>query len=219
MASEGKREAEMEWSGDKDGDIRLFTANLPPELAPTPDGFAALFAMHPPERARIFTQNKWIEVPRWSKSFLKTPAFDEKRRFSDMFAERVQTRPEAFLPFMEWAKTVVGAPFSQCIVNWYNEDDRIAMHSDCEDEMVEGAPIAVVSLCERDGCDMRLLFTPRTRDAHGDPVPQALQQVFVPYDRSKLVCFSRRMNSCYRHGVKRVRGKGCRRIALSFRCY
>lgn len=176
--------------------------------------FDQLYELHPQERHTVTVKGYDIEVPRYQQSYMKTPAFDAEynRTQSYMYAARndkeyTKSLPALFEPFYEWIKSV-DPNYNQCSINWYNECDRIAFHSDCTRGMIEDAAICIISLFSNH--ENRRTMSFREREAgEGSlqvPVELSLGSVVTTYGDTQ---------SEYQHGVMRP-GAG-RRICMSFR--
>ena len=182
------------------------------------DMFETLFAEHPKERGRVLVDTKngkkeWREeeCKRWMKSYLKTPLMDKENenQHSYMFSGSPDDTdihgdvPLTFQPFVDWMQKQ-DSQYNQVVINWYNAEDLIPLHSDCELNMIPGHKISIISLYSDDAHVRDLHFVNRLNGEE--------QDVKVPH--GSLVSMCGNMQKEFRHEVKPGLGP---RISISFR--
>jgi alkylated DNA repair dioxygenase AlkB len=122
------------------------------------ENFDTLFNLHPEKKGNVLVFNKdhqnpdWDEIEcfRYCKSYLATPKFDNTVMKSYMFSGHNHDGindplPIEFQPFYEYMKN-----YNQVIVNWYEKDDYIPPHSDCDAHMVDNYNIGLINLSKSD---------------------------------------------------------------------
>lgn len=116
--------------------------------------FNEMFNLHPEERHKIIMYEKEIEVHRFQKSYLKTPKIDKEYIKSNSYmysgyndSNNSQELPEIFRPFYDFVKER-DIKYNQVIINWYEKNDYISMHSDCIRSMKTCSPILIISIYE-----------------------------------------------------------------------
>ena len=140
----------------KTGTAQIRLSKLSDEMSRfTRENFDKMFEMHPENRGRVLMRNNEVESSRWHQSYLNTPKFKEEvhGERSYMYSGRepvVQDLPQEFrrvLDYFNELETTGEEKYNQVIVNWYlNGNDYTAAHSDCEIDMVENAPIVIISI-------------------------------------------------------------------------
>lgn len=210
----------------KDNSAYVIIQHIPEDLKTYAlANFDSLFNIHPDERANVLLFNHntkkpdWKEItkPRWSQSYLNTPKFDNSVMKSYMFSGHNTTNnnspiPPPFDPFYAYMKTQDDR-YNQLIANWYDNNDYIPLHSDCESKMVPNHVISLINLNE---------------DDNNDDEPRYLK--FIARDRDQSI--HNEFNIALRHGTLIIMGGDCqnkfshgvlqnsnhkKRISLSFR--
>lgn len=176
----------------------IFTGLIPPTLAPSPDAFEALWDLRPAEHHEIHIHGRKVRTPRWQQ------AFAADYHFSGQNYEAAPT-PAIIQPFHDWAREAIFAELNGILVNWYDGrlDHYIGKHRDSVTRMVNGAPIATISLGE----ERRFRMRPWKRSGFLD-FPATNGSVFViPYAT----------NLAWTHEVPPSKKLNGRRISITLR--
>ena len=188
--------------------------------------FDELFSLHPQERHNIVMKgtNNNTEVFRWQRSYLNTPEYDPSNDYfktHNYMYSGVDTSnnndnlPNLLVPFYEYVKSI-DERYNQVIVNWYESDDYIAFHRDCQRKLQSDVPIVILTLTEdRDAC----------RDFEIIPFEENPASVKTEYSNVKislrnglLLKMCGNSQTEFRHGIKQNNKFG-RRISISFRAF
>lgn len=177
--------------------------------------FNDLFDLHPIDRHKIIMYGEEIICPRWQKSYLNTPRLREDARTgrtSYMYSGFDETQnkdllPELFRPYYDYIK-ILNHKYNQVIVNWYaDQNDYIALHSDCQKEMICNYEIAIISLYANPEEYRTIVFENKKT---GD------RQLFnLPH--GSIIKMGGHTQDEFRHGILRTETEQCARISLSFR--
>ena len=146
---------------DEDKTAWLEVSTLPDDLKTyATENFDTLFNLHPEKKGNVLVFNKDHENPDWHeiecfrycKSYLNTPKFDNTVMKSYMFSGHDSNGindplPIEFQPFYEYMKD-----YNQVIVNWYEKDDYIPPHGDCDAYMIENYNIGLINLSPSSSC-------------------------------------------------------------------
>lgn len=187
--------------------------------------FASLFELHPEERHHIITRNGGDEpVVRWQQSYLNTPEYDASDEYfksnTYMYAANPNQNarnelPEMFRPFYEHMKTV-DPRYNQVVVNWYDEDDYINFHHDCQRKLVVGVPIVVVTLSQTDLRHFEFnhsISSKNTNTEHPTPLHSKLN---IKLRHGCVIEMGGNIQLEFSHGVRPAINAG-KRISISFR--
>lgn len=186
--------------------------------------FASLFELHPEERHHIITRNGGDEpVTRWQQSYLNTPEYDASDEYfkskTYMYANVNQNAhnelPEMFRPFYEYMKTV-DPRYNQVVVNWYDEDDYLNFHHDCQRKLVLGVPIMVVTLSQTDLIHFEFnhsISSKNTNTEHPTPLYSKLK---IKLRHGCVIEMGGDIQLEFNHGVRPTINAG-KRISISFR--
>lgn len=177
------------------------------------ENFDTLFNLHPEKKGNVLVFNKdhqnpdWHEIEcfRYCKSYLATPKFDNTVMKSYMFSghnnEGINDPlPIAFQPFYAYMKD-----YNQVIVNWYEKEDYIPPHSDCDAHMVDNYNIGLINLSKSNRS-----FDLQSRNSDTN--------YSIPLVHGTIIKMCGKTQQLYTHSV----GKGFyegdnRRIGISFR--
>lgn len=200
----------------------IVVKHLPQELKEyCRDNFDAMFNIHDEERGKVMVFNKdhsnpeWNELTtaRWCKSYLKTPQFDNTVMKSYMFSGEDNTNineplPDVFDPLYQHMQKQDDR-YNQVVVNWYQDDDYISQHSDCEASMVDGHSIAIVNINPN---NTNRLFEMLAKDSS----KTAYDSVKIVLVDGIVIEMCGNTQSMFTHGVPPGFGK---RISLTLRQY
>lgn len=183
-----------------DNDYSVYSGRIPPELILAGEQFEELWESHPVEHHDIKIHGKVVKTPRWQQ------AFGADYHFSGQTYGAEPTPPN-IQPFLDWARVNIFCQMNGILVNWYDGqfDHYIGKHRDSVTNMIEGAPIATVSLGEERKFRMR----PWKQSGFQDfPAPPG--SVFViPYDT----------NLAWTHEVPPSKKLNGRRISITMRAF
>lgn len=179
---------------------RVFSYRIPDDLLLYDDQFEELWNLHPAEHHEIKIHGRTVKTPRWQQ------AYGADYYFSGQTYGAEET-PEVVQPFLEWAQTAIFPQLNGILVNWYDGqfDHYIGKHRDSVANMIEGAPIATISLGEERKFRMR----PWKQSGFQDfPAPNG--SVFViPYET----------NLTWTHEVPPSKKLNGRRISITMRAF
>lgn len=183
-----------------DDEYSVYSTQIPDAIVPDDDGFAALWNLHPAEHHEIRIHGRLVRTPRWQQ------AYGADYHFTGQTFDSEPT-PQQIAPFLDWARGAVFSELNGILVNWYDGqfDHYIGKHRDSVSNMVEGAPIATVSLGEERKFRMR----PWKRSGFLD-FPATAGSVFViPYNT----------NLAWTHEVPPSKKQNGRRISVTMRAF
>lgn len=172
--------------------------------------FKELFAARPLERGKVLIRdrknNTHTEKPifRKFKSYLSTPKFDAEVDKAYMFSGRDDSDingelPAQLVPMYEYLRSIDGR-YNQAVVNWYEPEDYIQPHSDCDAKMVDDYAICIVALGET----RSLVFEQRQNGG----------RMRVPLEHGEYIVLDKHLNTQFRHSVPTGDGE---RISITFR--
>ena len=172
---------------DAQGGIRYWSGIIDPARADA--WFAALQAQADWTTLRRPMYDRMVDVPRLLASY-RTDALPEHLPLAEMLV-RVQQK--------------VSAPYNGIGLNLYRDgNDSVAMHSDKLHTLVEGHPIALVSL----GAPRRMLI--RAKDGKRATLS-------VELEPGSLLCMSHASQFTHEHGIPKTRRPQGPRISAVFR--
>lgn len=134
--------------------------------------------------------------------YLNTPKYNPETKKAYMHVHKQENTPVELLPFVEFAKSI-DSRYNEMVVNWYDKDDYIEMHSDCTSSFIDkDAPILVLNFNETSLENRDIVFENReTKEITKLPL---LQDSYFIINN----------NTTHRHGVN----KGLeRRVSITFR--
>ncbi len=188
------------------------------------DNFNAIFELHPQDKGKVLVFNGNIEDPNWVEtecsiwyqSYDNTPKFDDSVMKSYMFSDRTNTNineplPKILVPFYECIKKNDNN-YNQVVVNWYNPDDMIPYHSDCEAYMMKNHSIGLInllpSLNQNNYHEFKLLSK--------DKIKSLFDEVTIVLKHGIIITMGGELQKTFRHGVE-INTTSSQRISLSFR--
>lgn len=171
--------------------------------------FFDFFKKHPKERHTITMNGNKVEVPRWQENYNNTPskskAAEEGKR-SYMFDGENIDFPEYFKDIKDVVEEI-DPRYNQSSANWYKENDNIAMHCDCENNMIEDYKIAIVSLYWYSDNSRMLKMSNIKTD----------EEFFIPLEHGTIVELCGNATKEFKHGTVDSKNESSSRISLSFR--
>ncbi len=175
---------------DARGRIEYLEGVLPPELAQAWFDDLRASVSWRSQRRRMYDHE--VDVPRLTAHFHLTP--DEERQAPDAIRAAARTVVD-----------VTGVPFNSVGLNLYRDGrDSVAPHNDHLDEIVEGHPIALLSL----GAARRM--TIRAKEP-----PKRVLQIDLAAGSVLLMSYETQLH--YTHAIPKVRERVGPRISLAFR--
>lgn len=172
--------------------------------------FNTLFNLRPENTNKVTIFNKETQqfeekvIFRNYMCYLNTPEFKPEFKKSYMFEHKSDSIPQELLPFLEYAKSL-NPNYNQMVVNWYNPEDYIEMHRDCNNSFIDkNAEILMINLNE--SSDLKKCRSLDFKDVNTG------ETTSVPLvDKTAYIIDN---NNTHRHGV----GKGTeKRISITFR--
>jgi len=181
------------------------------------ENFGQMYKLKPDSRHKIVSYNEEIETYRWSRSYMNTPVMDASHVECNTYmfsgfdqGHNREDLPELFQPIYKEIKDL-DSRYNQCVINWYrDEQDMIAMHSDCERQMVPDYNIAIVSLYPSVEESRELKVKPKGDNNNS-------RQITIPLYNGTVVIIDSQCNKNYVHGISRYNLKKTNRISMSFR--
>lgn len=132
--------------------------------------------VHPENRMVIVRDKETGEykektIFRYFQAYLRVPGFDDTTGKSYMFSGSRDPRENyVFLP--ECLKQLAAAmpEYDSCMVNWYEPEDYIEMHSDCTAKLDPNSDIVMINLNEPDTEADRFFRTEKNGIVHDIPL-------------------------------------------------
>ncbi|MFK7817801.1 MAG: alpha-ketoglutarate-dependent dioxygenase AlkB, partial [Planctomycetaceae bacterium] len=133
-----------------DDNHSVFSGQILPALELSDFQFKTLWELHPAEHHDIQIHGRIVKTPRWQQ------AYGADYYFSGQTYSAMEI-PELLEPVLEWARLAIFQGLNGILVNWYDGrlDHYIGKHRDSVANMIEGAPIATISLGEERKFRMR----------------------------------------------------------------
>lgn len=167
--------------------------------------FEEIWALKPRQKSKVYVYNKETDdheekqIYRSYLSYLSIPPHDETVKKSIMYDGLEPSVPNCLMPYIRDA-WLADSRYNSLTVNFYEPEDYIEPHRDCDNHMVDDYVIRVVSLGE-----IRPIVFEPVDECLCDPIQIKPEEVFA---------ISKQNNQNYRHSV----GSGQeRRISLTFR--
>lgn len=187
--------------------------------------FDKLFNLHPEKRHNIIMRNKNSnkEVFRWQKSYLNTPNYDKDDEYfktrNYMYSgldtsQNNEDLPELFKPFYDYVKSL-DSRYNQVIINWYDNNDYIDFHRDCQRKIIEGVPIIIINLNEGNENSLRN-FELIPFEENPENVKPKYDNVSINLKNGLMIKMCGNIQTEFRHGIRRNE-KSKKRISISFR--
>lgn len=121
-----------------------------------------------------------------------------------MFLNKELEIPKEFNQYVEFAKEI-NPKYNQLVINWYNPEDYIELHSDCTAKMISpDSPILMINLNETDDIYSVRSFIMKNKETNEFSSTPLLNNHFYIIEN----------NSTHRHYVPKGSEK---RICLTFR--
>ena len=182
------------------------------------DHFEELYQLHPQKRHRVVTWEKELEVKRWQQSYMHTPEIDTSRikQHSYMYsgfdtAKNKKELDPLFVPFYQYMYEM-NPNYNQVTVNWYEKYDYIAMHKDCDYNMIDNYKIAIMSIYDNPK-NVRILRL-KARNKNCRLIYDDIRIVMRP---DLVVVFGGDIQKHYIHGVPNNQQTQGPRISISLR--
>jgi alkylated DNA repair dioxygenase AlkB len=185
------------------------------------DNFNEMFLLHPPNKHKIIMYETEVEVHRWQQSYLNTPKCTpeiiESRSYMYSGFDTSNNNnllPKQFQIFYDYMKNL-DERYNQVVINWYDEDDYIAYHADCESCMISNAEIAIISIYGNDSNNSRMFSL----------IPKDETQKKCEYDKFNIIAkHGSIITMCgdtqkeFKHGIEKDTTNSIpQRISISFR--
>jgi alkylated DNA repair dioxygenase AlkB len=183
-----------------DAESPLWLWQLPERLRPDAAGFAALWALHPPDYHEIESFGRRVATPRWQQAYARDYVYSGSRNDA-------QPIPPALEPLLDWSREALEPRLNGVLVNWYDGalGHYIGRHHDSVRGLLADAPIAMISLGERRSLRMRRPGRPGFRD-------------FELRDGS-VVVLPLVTNARWKHEVPASKRQRGRRISVTLRAF
>lgn len=185
----------------------MFYSKLPNNLI---IDFNKMFNLKPDIRSNVLVYNKTTEthdektIFRSYNSYLLVPEFDREIKKSYMFLNKQSEVPDIFNQFVEFVKSVDNR-YNQMVINWYNPEDYIQLHRDCNNKMIDpNSNILTINFNETDNIyNLRHLIFEDVKSTELSSIPLQNNHYYIINN-----------NTTHRHGVGTGNEK---RISLTFR--
>ncbi|MDE1009619.1 MAG: alpha-ketoglutarate-dependent dioxygenase AlkB [Paraburkholderia fungorum] len=123
------------------------------------------------------------------------------------FAREAEDLPAPLGEAFETVRALLGAPFNRVGLNLYRDgNDSVALHGDKTEKLLQGQPIAIVSL----GACRRMSIRPKAGSG---------RIVHVELEPGSCIVMSYASQFTHEHGIPKLAGVTEPRISLAFRCY
>lgn len=119
--------------------------------------------------------------------------------------------PEEFMPFYNYVKTI-DSRYNQVVINWYDTNDYIEFHKDCQRKMIKDVPILILTISE-DKNRLRNFEIIKYDDN-----PNENSKFKIPLNNGLLLKMCGNFQSEFKHGIRQDNTLG-RRISVSFRSF
>ena len=189
------------------------TETLPdPLLQWAREKYDEMFALHPASRGEVVMQNETKLSPRWHKSFLHTPTWNEEYAHgSYMFGSKKSDisgdLPSLFMPFLDYLNDHSEHKYNQVVINWYADGaDYTPQHADCEKGMLDNANIAVLTLGDSER-DFRIRNKPR----------EPFTETSISCSHGTIIKMCGAFQKNLRHGIPKCSKCKKSRISITFR--
>lgn len=118
----------------------IYTGSIPLDLIPNQVQFDELWNLHPEEFPEILIYGQQQKLPRWQQ------VYGADYRYTGQL-HRALPLPSLLQPLLSWAQTAIDARANGVVVNWYCGvcGHHIGKHRDSTKNLVEGAPITMMS--------------------------------------------------------------------------
>ena len=168
--------------------------------------FEEIWKLKPEGLSKVYVYNKEDKIHeekqiyRSYRSYLNVPPFNEDLPKSYMYDGLEESVPNILLPYVKdaWSED---SRYNQLIVNWYNPEDYIQPHRDCDHYMVDDYKIKIVSINEK--ASRKMLFQ-SVANSDNNYTELLREPLYI----------NKFCNTNYRHSVGLGEG---RRISLAFR--
>lgn len=188
--------------------------------------FNELFELHPKDRHAIIKKNTNCEkqVFRWQSSFLNTPDYDYNndyfKEYNYMYSgldtsNNKQELPELFKKFYDYVK-LIDNRYNQVIINWYDTNDYIEFHRDCQRKLLKDIPILIINLTEDDNNYRNFEIVPYDRNS--EDIKYLYSNISVSLINGLIIEMCGNTQTEFRHGI-RQNNEFKRRISISFRAF
>ena len=186
--------------------------------------FDELFEHHPKEKHNIISKDTGddCKVFRWQRSYLNTPDYDSSDEYFKTHyfiysgldtSKNNDELPNMFVPFYEHIKRQDNR-YNQVVINWYDSDDYIAFHRDCQRKLLKDVPIIVLTLTEEPCREFEII----PYEDNSDMIKSNFDNVKIIAKNGLLLKMCGEFQTEFRHGVKQNKNAG-RRISISFRAF
>lgn len=205
---------------NESGTSYIIIDSIPEELRKIDEvDFHKMFNLHPENKHKVIMREKETEVFRYSKSYGNTPndlSHIEKKSYMYSGFDTSKNNdelPDLFSPIFSYMKQL-DVNYNQIVVNWYDENDFIASHSDCTMEMHQNCKISIVSLYPHDDEKNFRFLDVRAKKSSGVVTLASLFRIRL--DHGTIITMCGDCQHEFTHGVRKQKSSG-RRISLSFR--
>ena len=169
----------------------------------TPPPFEELWNLKPENRQTIKLFGKTHEVPRWHQ------VYEKNYKFRGMNTEQPPETPEVFSDLLKLFQERVSPKLNGILVNWYNPEDYIAMHSDSEKELDQSVPIVTVTFIDSPS-ESRKFVMKSVSTGESQTWNLFNEDVFIMGGKSQ---------ETHKHGLPRSKKYKHRRISVTFRSF
>lgn len=189
--------------------------------------FDILFNMKPEKRHTIIKKETGenMEVFRWQQSYLKTPKYDETDNYFKthyyMYSGTDTTNnnidlPKEFTPFYEYVKKI-DERYNQVVINWYNPEDYIDFHRDCQRQLVKDVPIIIITLMNDINAFREFEIIPYEKPREN--IEPLYSNVKIIVKNGSMIKMCGNIQTDFRHGMREseIISDNYRRISISFR--
>lgn len=128
---------------DLGGGFTLWETMIPKRLVFSAEQFQKLWNLHPATFPEITIHGRPVKTPRWQQ------AFGVDYHFSGQMS-KARPLPPVMMPLISWVRGTIDFRLNGVLLNWYDgaRGHYIGRHRDSRINMVQGAPIVMISLGE-----------------------------------------------------------------------
>ena len=164
--------------------------------------FDELWELRPESRGTIKMYGKEFEVPRWQKSYGK------HYTFPGLVHHEPHNIPKPFLDFLAFCKKRISGRLNGILVNWYNKEDYIALHSDNEKKILKKEPVVTLTILEDPNEKRKFILKSMNKDGIS-------KEIYLGHNH--VLVMGGTCQETHKHGLPRSKKYNSRRISITVR--
>jgi len=166
--------------------------------------FEELWDLRPASRGTIKMYGKEFEVPRWQKSYGKNYTFP------GLVHHEPHNIPKPFLDFLAFCKKRISGRLNGILVNWYNKEDYIALHSDNEKKLLKKEPVVTLTILEDPNEKRKFILKSIDKDGIS-------KEIYLGHNN--VLVMGGTCQETHKHGLPRSKKYNSRRISITVRSF